>query len=122
MRLRSYCPIAGTLDTVGDRWSLLIVRDLLYGGERRYGDLAASWESIPTNTLADRLRRLEDAGIVEREQYNDRPPRYSYRLTAKGRALRPVLEAMTEWGLAHLPGTRTMPPAPAGSAAPAGGA
>lgn len=111
--MRSYCPIAGTLDILGDRWSLLIVRDLFYGGERRYGDLAASWESIPTNTLADRLRRLEEAGIVAREQYNDRPPRYSYRLTAKGRALAPVLEAMTEWGLAHLPGTRTTaPPAP----------
>ncbi len=113
MRLRSYCPIAGTLDILGDRWSLLIVRDLLYGGERRYGDLAASWESIPTNTLADRLKRLEEAGIVARERYNDRPPRYSYRLTRKGTALGPVLEAMSQWGLAHIPGTRVVsPPAP----------
>ncbi|MGH3433606.1 MAG: winged helix-turn-helix transcriptional regulator [Thermocrispum sp.] len=120
MPLRSYCPIAGTLDIVGDRWSLLIVRDLLYG-ERRYGDLATSWESIPTNTLADRLKRLEDAEIVARERYSDRPPRYSYRLTGKGRALGPILEAITEWGLAHIPGTRVVSPPAAGSAAPATG-
>lgn len=110
---RSYCPIANTLDLVGDRWSLLIVRDLLFG-ERRYGDLAGSFESIPTNTLADRLRKLEEAGIVAREQYSDRPPRYSYHLTARGRALGPVLEAIADWGLAHIPGSRQMrPPGPA---------
>lgn len=107
---RSYCPIACTLDLVGDRWSLLIVRDLCYGGERRYGDLAASYESIPTNTLADRLRRLEEAEIVARVQYSDRPPRYTYRLTGRGRALEPVLEAITNWGLANIPGTVRVPP------------
>jgi DNA-binding HxlR family transcriptional regulator len=109
--LRSYCPIGGTLDLVGDRWSLLIVRDLLHG-ERRYGDLAASYESIPTNTLADRLRRLEEAEIVARVQYSDRPPRYTYRLTARGRALEPVLEAISDWGLANIPGTVRVPPPP----------
>jgi DNA-binding HxlR family transcriptional regulator len=104
--LRSDCAIAATLDIVGDRWSLLVVRDLLFRGELRYGDLAASAEGMPTNTLADRLRKLTDAQIIEREQYSSRPPRYSYRLTDRGRALAPVLDAMATWGTSHVPGTR----------------
>jgi DNA-binding HxlR family transcriptional regulator len=109
---RSDCAIAGSLDIVGDRWSLLIVRDLLFRGSLRYGDLAASHESIPTNTLADRLRRLEDAGIVAREPYTNRPPRYAYRLTEAGRALAPVLDALVTWGSTHIPGTRRLYPRP----------
>jgi DNA-binding HxlR family transcriptional regulator len=105
---RSDCAIAGSLDIIGDRWSLLIVRDLLFRGSLRYGDLAASSESIPTNTLADRLRRLEDAEIVTRERYSDHPPRYAYRLTNRGRALAPVLDSLASWGCAHLPGTRRL--------------
>ena len=105
---RSDCAVAATLDVLGDRWSLLVVRDLLFGGELHYGDLARSPEAIPTSTLADRLRRLEDAGVVERTRYTDRPPRYSYRLTARGRALGPVLDALAGWGVAHLPGTRQL--------------
>lgn len=103
---RSDCAVAGTLDLVGDRWSLLIVRDLFFRGPLRYGDLAASAERIPTNTLADRIRRLEDAGIVDRERYSDHPPRHTYRLTSAGRALGPVLDAIATWGTTHLPGTR----------------
>jgi DNA-binding HxlR family transcriptional regulator len=103
---RSECAIAATLDIVGDRWSLLIVRDLLFRDDLRYGDLAASREGVPTNTLADRLRKLFDAGLIEREQYSTRPPRYSYRLTDRGRALAPVLDAMATWGLTHVPGTK----------------
>ena len=105
---RSDCAIAGSLDIVGDRWSLLIVRDLLFGEPLRYGDLAASSEGIPTNTLADRLRKLEEAGIISRERYSDRPPRYTYRLTPRGRALAPVLDALASWGTTHLPGTRRL--------------
>lgn len=105
---RSDCAIAGTLDVVGDRWSLLIVRDLLFCGELRFADLATSAEGVPTNTLADRLRRLEDAGILTREAYSDRPVRYRYRLTERGRDLASVLDAMATWGLAHLPGTRRL--------------
>jgi DNA-binding HxlR family transcriptional regulator len=104
--LRSDCAIAATLDIVGDRWSLLVVRDLLFRGDLRYGDLATSAEGMPTNTLADRLRKLTDAQIIEREQYSSRPPRYSYRLTDRGRALAPVLDAMATWGTSHVPGTR----------------
>ena len=105
---RSDCAIAGTLDVVGDRWSLLIVRDLLFRGSLRYGDLAASPEGIPTNTLADRLRKLEDAGIVSRERYSDHPPRHTYRLTGRGRAFAPVLDALASWGITNLPGTRRL--------------
>ncbi|TQM38087.1 winged helix-turn-helix transcriptional regulator [Pseudonocardia cypriaca] len=108
MTRRSDCAIAGTLDVLGDRWSLLVVRDLLFSGTLRYGDLAASPEGIPTNTLADRLRKLEDAGIVAKERYQERPPRYAYRLTDRGRMLAPVLDAMATWGTAHLPGTRRL--------------
>jgi DNA-binding HxlR family transcriptional regulator len=106
--LRSDCAIAATLDIVGDRWSLLVVRDLLFRDDLRYGDLAASAEGMPTNTLADRLRKLTDAGIIEREQYSGRPPRYSYRLTDRGRALAPILDAMATWGTTHVPGTRRL--------------
>lgn len=107
---RSDCAVAGTLDLVGDRWSLLIVRDLLFDGELRYGDLAASDEAIPTNTLADRLRRLDDAGIIERSRYSEHPARYRYRLTERGRALGPVVDALADWGTANLPGTRRLSP------------
>lgn len=107
---RSDCAIANTLDVVGDRWSLLIVRDLLLNAELRYGDLAGSAESIPTNTLADRLRRLEEAEIVQRTPYSERPPRYSYRLTDRGRTLGPVVNAMADWGVANISGTRRLVP------------
>nr|BFE78707.1 hypothetical protein GCM10020093_013080 [Planobispora longispora] len=82
---RSDCAIAGTLDVVGDRWSLLIVRDLLFHGELRFADLVASAEGMPTNTLSDRLRRLEESGVLVREPYSDRPVRHRYRLTERGR-------------------------------------
>jgi len=102
---RSECAIAGTLDILGDRWSLLIVRDLLVAGELRYGEFMLAGEAIPTNTLAERLRRLELAGIVERTAYQDNPPRYAYRLTRRGRDLDVLVDAMATWGLANIPGT-----------------
>lgn len=107
---RSDCAIANTLDLVGDRWSLLIVRDLLLRPDLRYGNLAESAEAIPTNTLADRLRRLAEAGIVERSLYSERPPRHTYRLTDRGRALGRVVDAIADWGVANIPGTRRLTP------------
>jgi DNA-binding HxlR family transcriptional regulator len=108
-RRRSSCPVACTLDVVGDRWSLVVVRELLLRGPRRYGDLLAVPEGIPTNILSERLRRLGAAGIVEARAYSERPPRSEYALTERGRSLGPVVKAMAEWGLRHVPGTQGPP-------------
>lgn len=102
--MRSACAVANTLDIVGDKWSLLVVRDLLHG-KRTYGDLVNSPERIPTNILADRLKRLEGAGIISSSPYQLHPPRYAYTLTPKGTALGDVLLALVRWGKAHIPGT-----------------
>jgi DNA-binding HxlR family transcriptional regulator len=104
---RSACAIASSLDIVGDKWSLLVVRDLLHG-KHTYGELAQSPESIPTNILADRLKRLERAGILTSAPYQQRPVRYAYTLTPKGRALGEVLLAFVRWGKQHIPGTVAM--------------
>jgi DNA-binding HxlR family transcriptional regulator len=103
-RKRSPCPIAGSLDIVGDKWTLLVVRDLFLG-KSTYGELQKSPERIPTNILADRLKRLEEAGVVSRERYQERPVRYAYRLTEKGRGLGVILKAMVAWGNRHIPNT-----------------
>ncbi len=98
---RSGCPISSWLDVFGDRWTLVIVRDLL-AGKRRYGEFQASPEGIPSNILADRLRKLMAAGAVSRRLYSKHPPRYDYRLTRRGRELLPVLQAMARWSAAHV--------------------
>jgi len=115
--MRSACAIANSLDVVGDKWSLLVVRDLLHG-KRTYGELANSPERIPTNILADRLKRLEGAGIILSTPYQQRPVRYRYTLTPKGSALGEVLLAFVRWGKAHIPGTVALkqPAADTGSA------
>ena len=103
--------MACALDLIGDRWSLLVIRDLLTG-PRRYGDLLAAPEHIPTNILADRLRRLEREGLIRAAAYSEHPPRFEYSLTRKGRELGPALDALATWGLRYFPGTvRTVPPA-----------
>lgn len=102
---RSTCPIANLLDIVGDKWTLLVVRDLLLLNKRRYGEFQNSPEAIPTNILADRLKRLEAAGLVKKEFYQDNPPRAEYFLTRKGADLEPILKAMGKWGKQYIPGT-----------------
>jgi DNA-binding HxlR family transcriptional regulator len=104
---RSPCPIASALDVVGDKWSLLVVRDMLRG-KQTYNDLLASPERIPTNLLAERLERLERAGLISRSAYQQRPVRYAYVLTDKGKALGEVLKAYVQWGKRYIPGTRTL--------------
>ncbi len=104
---RSCCPIASTLDLVGDKWTLLVVRDMLHG-KGTYGELLDSPEGIPTNILADRLKRLEEAGLIERSAYQERPIRYTYSLSDKGKALGDILLAYVRWGKKHLPGTQTL--------------
>ena len=99
---RSDCPIACTLDLIGDRWTLLIVRDL-FKGKHRFSEFLGSDEGIKTNILTDRLKRLERSGLVKRSRYQEHPPRYEYHLTAEGRSLSTVVRAIFAWGRAHLP-------------------
>lgn len=105
--LRSPCAVACTLDLVGDKWSLLVIRDLLRGGAT-YGDLQNSREGIPTNILADRLKKLEAADLIAKSAYQEHPVRYTYELTAKGRDLGDVLGALVRWGRKHIPDTQAL--------------
>lgn len=96
-----YCPVAEALDRVGDRWSLLIVRDL-FGGAKRFSDLANGLPGIGTNILATRLKSLEGSGIIRRRTLP--PPAASavYELTADGKALEETVSALAHWGTGHL--------------------
>jgi DNA-binding HxlR family transcriptional regulator len=105
---RSGCPIASTLDIVGDKWTLVIIRDLLTG-KSQFSQFLASPEGISTNILASRLKALEQAGIVTRTPYQTQPPRHRYALTARGEALLPVLQAICRWGNAQIDKTWTPP-------------
>jgi len=102
---RSNCPVACTLDLVGDRWTLLVIRDLMRQ-RSRFGELLNSPERIPTNILADRLKRLERAGVISSSRYNEHPPRYEYALTEKGLELGRAINALASWGLKYVPGTK----------------
>lgn len=87
---------------MGDQWVLLILREFFLEGTRRFQDLQDVLKISP-NTLSGRLRRLEDSGVLERQAYSQNPPRWQYRLTAKGEALAPVMQAIRTWGEAHTP-------------------
>jgi DNA-binding HxlR family transcriptional regulator len=94
------CSIARALEVVGERWTLLIVRDVFLG-RRRFDELQESL-GIARNVLTDRLNRLIDEGILERVRYSERPERFEYRLTAKGRDLNIALTALRQWGDTYL--------------------
>src|SRR5438309_1100324 len=98
------CSIARALEVVGERWTLLIIRDVLLG-LHRFDEFQASL-GIARNVLTDRLNRLVDEGVFERVLYSERPDRHEYRLTPKGRELNVALTALREWGERHAPGTR----------------
>src|SRR6185369_725058 len=100
-QFRSSCPIACVLDILGDKWTLLVIRDLLFN-KHRFGDFVASPEAIPTNILADRLKRLEAEGIVKKVPYQSNPVRNEYFLTSKGAALGKVLGSMRKWAESHV--------------------
>ena len=104
---RSVCPVACTLDLIGDKWTLLVVRDLGCG-KRHFKEFGESPEGIATNILADRLERLVDCGLAERYPSPERAGRDAYRLTDKGRSLGLVLEAIAKWGLKHIEGTEAL--------------
>jgi DNA-binding HxlR family transcriptional regulator len=104
-RRRSPCPVACSLDTFGDRWTLLVVRDLLHG-KSRFKEFVASPEGIPTNILSDRLDRLLRHKIVAHVHAAEGSKHLAYRLTEKGEALGTVLSAMKDWALIWEKGTR----------------
>src|SRR5205809_7866201 len=98
---RSACPLNATLEVLGDRWSLLIVRDLIFKRRTTYKDFLAGGEGIATNLLPDRLRRLEAEGVIEKGRDAADTRRLAYRLTAKALALAPVLLELLVWVAGH---------------------
>jgi DNA-binding HxlR family transcriptional regulator len=94
----SDCPVARTLDLIGERWTILLLRDLLLQGPRRFQHFQESLPGVAPNILSARLKSLEENGLVQRQLYSDRPPRVEYVLTEKGKSLGPVVKAMREWG------------------------
>jgi len=102
--MRSDCPIASTLDLVGDKWTLLVIRDIGLFDKHRNKDFQEADEGIPSNILASRLKQLLEQGLLEKRLYQEHPPRYEYHLTEAGRDLLPVVKAMAKWGCAHLDG------------------
>lgn len=105
---RSGCPIATALDVVGDRWTLVVLRDLFLG-KTRFSEFLAAPEEIATNVLSDRLSSMERNGLVTKAPYQLRPKRFEYSLTERGEASLPVLQAMCRWGNGFVPGTWTPP-------------
>lgn len=98
---QSGCPICFSLDIFGDRWTLLILRDLLMRDMRRYREFLGAGEGIASNILSDRLKRLEEQGIIARDADPDDKRQVIYTATAKGRALLPVLLEIAAWGATH---------------------
>lgn len=96
------CLIADSLEIVGDRWSLLVLREALLG-VHRFADIAAN-TGAPRDVLTKRLRALEAGGVLERRPYQQRPERFEYHLTESGRELEPILVGLREWGNRHLAG------------------
>lgn len=101
---RSPCPVACSLDLFGDKWTMLVIRDLALG-KTSFKDFATSPENIPTNILSDRLCRLMESDMISQAPVEGDGRRLSYHLTPKGAALRPVLLALRDWGLAWIDGT-----------------
>ena len=104
LKSRSVCPITSTLEIIGDRWTLVIIRDLM-AGRSHFKEFSHSPEGISSNILADRLMKLVDRGLVEKFSSSDVMGRQAYRLTALGETLRPVVAAIAKWGLTHIEGT-----------------
>lgn len=105
---RSQCPLSTALDMIGDKWSLLIVRDMCLG-KSKYSDFQNSEEGIPSNILANRLRQLEENGVIEKKPYQNKPLRYAYFLTTKGADLLPVLQQLALWAHQYVPDSLSPP-------------
>jgi DNA-binding HxlR family transcriptional regulator len=105
------CPVARTMALIGDRWTALLLRDLLLHGPRRFRDFEESLVGVAPTVLSSRLKALEANGFVSRTLYNERPPRLEYQLTAYGRSLGPVISAMRAWGLKNPTPPKSKPSA-----------
>lgn len=108
---RSLCPVACSLDLLGDKWTLLVLRDMILFGKQRYNQFAESPERIASNILTDRLQRLEKQGLIVSRKYQNHPPRYEYHLTPAGADLLPVLKELVIWGGKHIAGAFKPTPA-----------
>ena len=106
---RSSCPLTNTLDLIGDKWTLLIIRDMLFLKKKSFNEFLESPEGIATNILTDRLKRLEESGIISKRPYQKTPVRHQYTLTRRGEGLRVLLVEMIRWGNKHIEGT-VVPP------------
>ncbi len=93
------CPVATTVRLIGNKWKLLIIRNLVYKGTQRFTDFLKTVPAISKKVLTDNLRALEEDGIIRREVFAEVPPRVEYSLTALGQSLRPLLNAMSDWGI-----------------------
>lgn len=92
------CPVATTVQLIGNKWKLLILRNLIYTGTQRFTDFIKTIPGISKKVLTDNLRALENDGLIEREVFAEVPPRVEYSLSALGRTLQPVLDALSQWG------------------------
>lgn len=92
------CPVATTVQLIGNKWKLLIIRNLMYNGTQRFGDFIKSIPAISKKVLTDNLRALEKNGLIEREVFAEVPPRVEYSLSPLGQSLKPILDAMFAWG------------------------
>ncbi|CCH01100.1 transcriptional regulator, HxlR family [Fibrella aestuarina BUZ 2] len=101
LKQRSTCPISTSLDVLGDKWTLLILRDIVFAGKSSYGQFLESAEKMATNILADRLAILESQGIVTKTVATDKKSKFTYRLTEKGVDIVPILVALVVWGAKH---------------------
>jgi DNA-binding HxlR family transcriptional regulator len=103
LKQRSICPVSTSLDVLGDKWTLLILRDMVFAGKSTYGQFLQSAEKIATNILADRLAFLESQGILGKSVAADKKSKFTYRLTEKGVDTIPVIVELVLWGAKHCP-------------------
>jgi DNA-binding HxlR family transcriptional regulator len=95
------CPVARTLDMIGERWTILLLRDLFLHGPRRFQDFQESLRGVAPNTLSARLKSMEGHDLIVGRTYSEHPPRLEYHLTEKGKSLGPVVKALRDWGQRH---------------------
>jgi DNA-binding HxlR family transcriptional regulator len=105
MERRSNCPIACSLDLLGDKWSLILLRDIVVFKKTRFEEFLESPEGISTNILSDRLHRLEKAELISKAPYGTHRLRMAYQATEKGNSVKPILKEIANWGLAHIENT-----------------